>query len=153
MLTILNSVKLISKSERLFCSLELFFFDCVQSGKMWNLRTKISYAANFPTLCHVTWHLQIKAELTVARQHGCDVIRDVVSRVVYPETADDTQPMTVHTDLGNTYQCRKVIVATGSFTTLRQLLPRGFTPDIRFVTQSVIYAELSDNDVTAMRLT
>ena len=96
-------------------------------------------------------HAQVEAELTVARRQGCDVIREVVNRIDYPDSDVDKETLVVHTDLGNVFYCRKVILATGAFTELRQLLPRGVAPNIRLITQSVIYAEMSDEDVKRMR--
>ena len=96
-------------------------------------------------------YIQVEAELTVALRQGCDVIREVVNRIDYPDSDVDKETLVVHTDLGNVFYCRKVILATGAFTELRQLLPRGVAPNIRLITQSVIYAEMSDEDVKRMR--
>ena len=100
----------------------------------------------------VLLHAQVEAELTVARRQGCDVIREVVNRIDYPDSdIEQETPLIVHTDLGNVFYCRKVILATGAFTELRQLMPRGVAPNIRLITQSVIYAEMSNEDVKRMR--
>ena len=92
---------------------------------------------------------QIEAELRIATRYNCDVIRDVVSRIKYPDNLKD--PIEVTTDFGNTIYTRKVLLCPGAFVELRRLLPDGVIPNMQLITQSVIFAELTKNDVDKMR--
>ena len=99
---------------------------------------------------------QIQAELLVAKKQGCDAVDDVVSRIeTVPSRTSDKPPSDVTlkltTDTGSTFHCRKVLLATGAFTELRKLLPDDVTADVDLVTQSVVYAQLSDADLAAYK--
>ena len=108
--------------------------------------------------------MQIQAELIVAKRNGCDVIEDIVSRVQQINSseipssikqnnnmADTDVIMKLTTDTCRTIFARKVLLATGAFTQLRKLLPDDVTPDIDLITQAVVYAELSPDDLDKYR--
>ena len=59
--------------------------------------------------------------------------------------------MEVSTQHHGTVRGRKVLLATGAFTEFHQLLPDGVVPDASVQTQTVILAEVSEDDQQRMK--
>jgi len=93
---------------------------------------------------------QCLAQQTAAQRGGGHVIRDVVSDVT-EDLRDGTATIKVITEGGLVIRARKVLIATGAFTDFRRLLPPGVRLQLQYLTQSVIFAELSPEDVSLMR--
>lgn len=92
------------------------------------------------------------AEQRAAQSGGCHVIRDVVSDVVEDvATGNEAARMRIVTDGGLTLRARKVLIATGAFTDFRRLLPPGVRFDLEYLTQSVIFLEMSAEDLERTR--
>ncbi|XP_069102650.1 monomeric sarcosine oxidase-like [Argopecten irradians] len=88
----------------------------------------------------------IDAQKRVARDNGCDVINDVVCEISRNHDSG-VRLMSVLTESGQKVEARRVLIATGSFTTFRKLLPPGREPDVTFCPLAVAKVEVSSEDV------
>ncbi|KAK3096948.1 hypothetical protein FSP39_005057 [Pinctada imbricata] len=88
----------------------------------------------------------VQAQLKVAKQNGCDVMRDVVKEVKRRVDRNNKCFMEVVTDRGRTISAEKVLLATGAFTTFRDLLGYGPQPDLDLCPLTVAKVEVSEQD-------
>lgn len=92
----------------------------------------------------------INAQLSIASRNGCDVIRDIV-KTLNKTVTDTGTVMKLITDRGTTYTAKRVLLATGAFTALRQLLGPDMQPDVRLMPLSVAKVEVSEEDAAYIR--
>ena len=92
---------------------------------------------------------QVDAAITVASRQGCDIIRDIVCEVTKKDQSPDSV-MVLKTERGGTYFAKKVILATNTFTSSRDLLPG---PNVKFEAspQTVVFAEVDSKDLEQLR--
>ncbi|XP_070543574.1 N-methyl-L-tryptophan oxidase-like isoform X2 [Ptychodera flava] len=100
---------------------------------------------------HVSPRSQIIAQQTAAQQQGCQVIDDVVDQVTETTQSDASKCLKVTTSKGQVIFAKKVLLATGAFTGFRDLLPPGKVLDTTLLTQTVAFAEISDNDAERLK--
>ena len=95
----------------------------------------------------------IEAQQTIAKRSGCEIIDDTVSSVRRVIASDNSYCMQVLTEGSRQILCRKVLLATGAFTTFRDLLPAsaGF-PDQELTPTSVSLLRVSEADAEQLRL-
>ena len=70
----------------------------------------------------------VAAQKICAEKAGCEIINDVVRRIIPPREADGYNVLI--TDNGRLFYSRKILLATGAFTHCRRLLPREVQPDV-----------------------
>ncbi|KAL5004481.1 hypothetical protein ScPMuIL_017937 [Solemya velum] len=92
----------------------------------------------------------IDAQLSIASRNGCDIIRDIV-KTVNRIVITTGHVVELVTDRRTTYMARRVLLATGAFTTLRQLLGPNMQPDVRLMPISVAKVEISAEDAGRIR--
>ena len=92
----------------------------------------------------------VQAQKLIASKYGCTYIDDVVNNVTRTNQSDGSYIMEVVTGHGRKLKCSKVLLATGSFTTFRNLLP-GFEPDQTLCPLTVGLVEVSPKDAEKMR--
>ncbi|XP_070556241.1 monomeric sarcosine oxidase-like [Ptychodera flava] len=100
---------------------------------------------------HVSARLKIIAQQTAAQQQGCQVIDDVIDQVTETTQSDASKCLKVVTSKGKIIFAKKVLLATGAFTGFRDLLPPGKVLDTTLLTQTVVYAEISDKDAERLQ--
>ncbi|XP_019631121.1 PREDICTED: uncharacterized protein LOC109475024 [Branchiostoma belcheri] len=102
---------------------------------------------------HVSPRRLVRALLTAAHLQGCDVVRDVVSSVEPPAgwARRAGANLAVRTETGAVIHARRVLLATGAFTTFRRLLPPGLRPDLRLTGQIVSLVEISESDADRLQ--
>ncbi|XP_060073896.1 uncharacterized protein LOC132553653 [Ylistrum balloti] len=88
----------------------------------------------------------INAQKRVAMNFQCDVIDDVVCKIT-KEQMNGTIFMSVLTEGGRKIVSRRVLLATGSFTTFRDLLWTETEPDVTLCPLTVAKVEVNENDV------
>ena len=93
----------------------------------------------------------VQAEQAAARQHGCDVIESCVQQVFDSFHPDGTTLKFVQLENGDVIRSRKVLIATGAFTTLRDLLPAGLEPDVTLNGETIAKICISDADAEKLR--
>ena len=92
----------------------------------------------------------VEAQKLIASKHGCTYVDDVVNNVTRTNQSDGSYIMEVVTGHGRKFKCSKVLLATGSFTAFRNLLP-GFEPDQTLCPLTVGLVEVSSQDAEKMR--
>ncbi|XP_077999505.1 uncharacterized protein LOC144452309 [Glandiceps talaboti] len=100
---------------------------------------------------HVSPRAQILAQQTAAHLQGCDIIDDVVDQVTETNHSDGSRCMKVTTAKGQVIYARRVLLTTGAFTGFRDLLPHGKELDVALITQTVAFAELTNEDARRLR--
>ena len=85
----------------------------------------------------------VAAQLKVAQQNGCDFIPEVVSKVTRGVNTDNSYCMKVVTENGKTVMAKKVLLATGAFTTFRDLFGENIQPDVELAPLTVAKVEIS----------
>ena len=80
-----------------------------------------------------------KAQQKIAKNHGCQIIDDVVDSI-HQESAGLHILMT---DSGTQISAKKVLLATGAFTECRNLLPKGFAPAMDSTTETVLFVSIN----------
>lgn len=65
----------------------------------------------------------VKAQKTMAAKQGCTIIDDVVNHVTRIVQSDGSYVMLIKTEKGLSIWSKKVLLATGAFTTFRDVLP------------------------------
>jgi sarcosine oxidase len=96
------------------------------------------------TAGHVSPRAQVRAQVLAAEWHGATVIDQVVRRV--RASADH---VAVRLASGAVLRGRKVLVATGGFSIVEDLLPRPL--DITVCARTIVLAELVDADIDRLR--
>ena len=92
-----------------------------------------------------------QAEQIAARQHGCDVIESCVQKVFDSFHSDGTTLKSVQLENGDVIRSRKVLVATGAFTSFRDLLPAGLEPDVTLIGATIANICISDADAEKLQ--
>ena len=92
----------------------------------------------------------VEAQKLISSKHGCTYIDDVVNRVARVVQSDGSYGMEVVTGQERRIKCGKVLLATGSFTTFRDLLP-GFEPEQELCPLTVGLVEVNPKDAYRMR--
>ncbi|XP_069101909.1 peroxisomal sarcosine oxidase-like isoform X2 [Argopecten irradians] len=92
----------------------------------------------------------IAAQEQIARDNGCVVINDVVYEITQQDD-NGASLMSVLTEGGQKIEARRVLIATGSFTNFRNLLPPGQEPDLMLVPLAVAKVEVSVEDAKRLR--
>ena len=100
---------------------------------------------------HINPRRMRDAQLTAAHLQGCDIITDIASHVTEVSSPDGGKLMQIRTDGGLLLQAKKVLLAVGGFATFRDLLPKGIVPHIISKAQTVIFAELSEEDIQNLK--
>ncbi|XP_077989465.1 uncharacterized protein LOC144443794 [Glandiceps talaboti] len=100
---------------------------------------------------HVSARAQIVAQQTAAHLQGCDIIDDVVDQVTETNQSDGSKCMKAITAKGQVIYARRVLLTTGAFTGFRDLLPHGKELDVALITQTVAFAELTNEDARRLR--
>lgn len=96
----------------------------------------------------------VKAQIAIAKKNGCQHIQEVVrsvTRVVVNTNRDADSVMEVTTDYGRRILARKVLVATGAFTTFRNLLGVEVSPDTKLFPLAVTKVEISEEDAQKIK--
>lgn len=93
----------------------------------------------------------VMAELKAAIANGCKFIDEIVNEITDGFDDSGESVHRVRMDSGNEICTRKVLLATGAFTPLRRLLPPGVHPNIGAMAQTVILAEVPEENVHKMR--
>lgn len=88
----------------------------------------------------------IKAQLKLAQLNGCNVIIDVVSDITRILSEDKENIMEIKTDSGKKIMSKKVLIATGAFTSFRNLLGKDIHPDVNLFGANVAKVEINEND-------
>ena len=91
---------------------------------------------------------QVAVQQLLARKYGCHVVNDIVSRIGDVKTEGIKK---IITDSNQVFYCKKLLIATGSFTVFRNILPPQWQPNLTLKTQSVVLAEIDQNDVSKLR--
>ena len=99
---------------------------------------------------HINPRKLVEAQKLIASKHGCAYIDDVVNSVRRIVQSDGSCVMEVVTGHGRNFKCGRVLLATGSFTTFRNLLP-GFEPEQTLCPLTVGLVEVSQKDAEKMR--
>ena len=92
---------------------------------------------------------QVDASIVVASKQGCDIIRDIVCQVTKSDKSSGSI-MVLKTESGKTFYSKKVVLATNSFTTSRDLL-QGVKIKFDASPQTVVFAEVDASDVERLR--
>ncbi|XP_078668177.1 monomeric sarcosine oxidase-like isoform X1 [Branchiostoma floridae x Branchiostoma belcheri] len=102
---------------------------------------------------HVSPRRLVSALQTAAHLQGCDVVDDVVSSIEAPAgwARRAGANLAVRTETGAVIHARRVLLATGAFTTFRRLLPPGLRPDVRLTAQTVALVEISESDADRLQ--
>ncbi|XP_060558103.1 N-methyl-L-tryptophan oxidase-like isoform X1 [Ruditapes philippinarum] len=72
---------------------------------------------------HINPRRIVQAQKVIAAEQGCTIIDDVVNHVTRIVQSDGTYAMQVKTEEGRTILCKRVLLATGAFTTFKNLMP------------------------------
>ena len=86
----------------------------------------------------------VAAQQKISEQQGCTIINDVVSSINKVIQQDSSAIMKVLTEDGRDITSKAVLVATGAFTTFRQLL-LGMEPDQRLRGLEVALVEVDES--------
>ncbi|XP_063409852.1 N-methyl-L-tryptophan oxidase-like [Mytilus trossulus] len=97
---------------------------------------------------HISARNLVSAQIKLANSKGCTYINEIVKNVTQLEE-DGNSKMIVITELGKQVVCRKVILATGAFTSFRNLLPVELDVGLCPLTTAMI--EVTADDFTNMR--
>lgn len=92
---------------------------------------------------------QVDASIVVASKQGCDIIRDIVCQVTKSDKSSGSV-MVLKTESGKTFYSKKVVLATNSFTTSRDLL-QGVKIKFDACPQTVVFAEVDASDLERLR--
>lgn len=92
----------------------------------------------------------VEAQQIMATKQGCTIIDDVVRRVTRTVHSDGSYIMLVETERGQNVQTRKVLLATGAFTTFNDLLA-GNKPEQIITPLSVSFVEVEEKDHQLLR--
>ena len=77
----------------------------------------------------------VDALQSCAEKSGCDIIDDVVKRIIPSREVDGYNVLI--TDSGRLFYSRKVLLATGAFTHCRRLLPPDVQPDVTLQAEAI----------------
>ena len=91
----------------------------------------------------------VQAQKTVAQTQGCTVIEDVISKISRSVDSRGKYVMNVETESGKRIGSKSVLMATGAFTALRNLLP-GLHLDLELDPTAVVLVEI--NEIVAEKL-
>ncbi|CAH1255479.1 PIPOX [Branchiostoma lanceolatum] len=102
---------------------------------------------------HLSPRRLVSALQTAAHLQGCDVVDDVVASVEPPASwaRSAGANLAVRTETGGVIHARRVLLATGAFTTFRRLLPAALRPDVRLTGQTVSLVEISESDADLLQ--
>ncbi|XP_045215480.2 uncharacterized protein LOC123565756 [Mercenaria mercenaria] len=92
----------------------------------------------------------VEAQKAMAAKQGCTIFDDVVNDVSRIVQSDGSYAMLVKTEGGRSILSKKVLLATGAFTTFRNLLP-GFQPDQILSPLVVSLLEVEKTNVKTLR--
>ncbi|KAJ8303610.1 hypothetical protein KUTeg_020006 [Tegillarca granosa] len=92
---------------------------------------------------------QVMAQIIVASNQGCDVIRDVVTGIITGN--DETQIHRIVTEKGKLIYAKKVLLATGVFTEIHNLLPNHVRIKFKAIPKTVTLAQVSDDDARRLK--
>ncbi|CAH1796505.1 unnamed protein product [Owenia fusiformis] len=100
---------------------------------------------------HVSPRKLVQALRLVAKQNGCDIIDEVVDdiREITDNNAERFSEITLSS--GQKLFSHKVLLATGAFTTFRNLLPKHVEPDVNLKSATVLRVEIDDHDAASLR--
>lgn len=89
----------------------------------------------------------VKAQQKLAKESCCEIIHDIVHSI--DEVNDDQLGLycKLRLDSGRLLICGKVLLATGTFTYCRRLLPKHVSPDLRSFTTLVVKGEIDTSDL------
>ena len=88
---------------------------------------------------HISPRILVKAQQLIAKNHGCMILDDIVDSV---EKKTSNQ-LVLRTGSGQVIHANKVLLATGAFTESRNLLPRGFLPDMSSTSETVLFVSIA----------
>ncbi|CAH1255478.1 PIPOX [Branchiostoma lanceolatum] len=102
---------------------------------------------------HLSPRRLVSALQTAAHLQGCDVVDDVVASVEPPASwaRSAGANLAVRTETGGVIHARRVLLATGAFTTFRRLLPAALRPDVRLTRPTVALVEISESDADRLQ--
>ncbi|XP_021371983.1 uncharacterized protein LOC110462372 isoform X2 [Mizuhopecten yessoensis] len=92
----------------------------------------------------------IYAQKFVAMNNQCDVINEVVCKVSR-DHVDGKSYMSVLTEEGRTIKAQRVLLATGSYTTFKDLLCTGTEPEVTLCPLTVAKVEVSEEDAKRVK--
>ncbi|KAL5018588.1 hypothetical protein ScPMuIL_004310 [Solemya velum] len=93
----------------------------------------------------------VRAQQTVARRNGCQIIRDVVNKVTRCPDKAGEYPMRIVTDSGTEYFAKKVLLAPGAFTVSRDLIDTNLKLDVKLTPIIVTLAEIGEQDAEMLQ--
>ena len=99
---------------------------------------------------HINPRKLIVAQKLIASKQGCAYFDDIVNNVTRIVQSNGSYGMKVKTEQGREFLCKQVLLATGSFTTFRNLLP-GLEPDQNLCPLTVSLVEVSRQDAEKMK--
>ena len=90
-----------------------------------------------------------QAEQNLAMSNGCKILNDVVNDVT--NIGQASVPLfQLTTELGQVVLSQRVLLCTGAYTAFRALLPPGLEPDVKLLTQTVVFAEVTEQDALGL---
>ncbi|KAL5018589.1 hypothetical protein ScPMuIL_004311 [Solemya velum] len=93
----------------------------------------------------------VRAQQTVARRNGCEIIRDVVNKVTRCPDKAGEYSMRIVTDSGTEYFAKKVLLAPGAFTVSRDLIGPNLKLDVKLTPIIVTLAEIGEQDAEMLQ--
>ena len=103
-----------------------------------------------PTAGYISPRKFVLAQQICAAKQGCDVIRDTARQVTRINKAGELL-MQIVCISGNIYLSKKVLLATGAFTTFRDLLGFDVRPEVTLQPDTVAKVEIGQDDVNRLR--
>ena len=95
---------------------------------------------------YVNPRMLVMAEQIAARQQGCDVIETCVQKISDTFHIDGTPLKLITLENGDVIRSKKVLLATGAFTSFRDLLPAGIQPNVTLRAPTIAKIGISEND-------
>lgn len=93
---------------------------------------------------------QVMAQIVVASSRGCDVIRDVVTGIIQADN-DNNRIHRIVTEKGKLIYAKRVLLATGVFTCVHNLLPNHVKLKFKAMPQTVTLALISEEDARCLK--
>ena len=92
----------------------------------------------------------VEAQKLIASRQGCTYVDDVVNQVTRVIHSDGTYAMNVVTEKGKNISCNRVLLATGAFSTFRDLLP-DIEPEQELCPLTVALVEVNGPDAEKLK--
>ena len=77
----------------------------------------------------------VKAQKLLAAKSGCEIVADIVQHITILK--EPTECVSVVTDTHRVFQSKRVLIASGAFTSCRNLLPRSRLPNLQILGKTI----------------